>query len=123
MPAPNLQVYPKYTVVAEKLEAIITMGMANTRMKDYFDLWIILKGSQLDREILAQAVTATLSRRNTQRPASIPTGLCDQFSADRQKMTQWAAFVKRNDLVAASLEETIKDIRSALMFLFQEATG
>ena len=123
MPAPDLRVYPRYTVVAEKLEAIISLGMANSRMKDYFDLWVILRDAQLDREILAKAVTATLDRRGTRKPLGIPIGLSEQFSNDGQKTMQWAAFVKRNKLTATSLEKTVQDLRAALIFLFPGANG
>lgn len=120
MPAPTLRVYPRYTVVAEKLEAIISLGMANSRMKDYFDLWVILRDTELDQDILVQAVEATLNRRGTRKPSGLPIGLSEQFSSDRQKLMQWAAFVNRNQLTAASLEKTVQDLRTALMFLFQE---
>ncbi len=123
MPAPDLRVYPRYTVVAEKLEAIISLGMANSRMKDYFDLWVILRDAQLDREILAKAVTATLDRRGTTKPLGIPIGLSEQFSNDGQKTMQWAAFVKRNQMTATSLEKTVQDLRAALIFLFPGANG
>ena len=120
MPAPTLRVYPRFTVVAEKLEAIISLGMANSRMKDYFDLWVILRDTELDQDILVQAVEATLNRRGTRKPSGLPIGLSEQFSSDRQKLMQWAAFVNRNQLTAASLEKTVQDLRTALMFLFQE---
>ncbi len=118
MPAPELRVYPRYTVVAEKLEAIISLGMANTRMKDYFDLWIILRDAQLDRETLKKAVEATLKSRGTKKPMGIPIGLSEQFSTDQQKALQWKAFVKRNQLMGTSLEKTVQDLRTALLFLF-----
>ena len=121
MPAPTLRVYPRYTVVAEKLEAIISLGMANSRMKDYFDLWVILRDAQLDQEILVQALEATLNRRGTKKPSGVPIGLSVQFSSDRQKNIQWAAFVKRNQLKAVSLEQTVKDLCTASKFLFHEA--
>lgn len=123
MPAPSLRVYPRYTVVAEKLEAIISLGMANSRMKDYFDLWVILRDAQLDQEILVQALEATLSRRGTKKPSGIPIGLSTQFSSDRQKNMQWAAFVKRNQLKAVSLEQTVQDLCTASKFLFHAADG
>ena len=123
MPAPTLRVYPRYTVVAEKLEAIISLGMANSRMKDYFDLWVILRDAELDRDILMQAVEATLNRRRTRKPSGVPIGLSERFSSDRQKLMQWAAFINRNQLTAASLEKTVQDLRTALMFLFQETHG
>ena len=75
MPAPSLRVYPRYTVVAEKLEAIITLGMVNTRMKDYFDLWVILRDTPLDQKILSKAVVATLTNRRTKMPNDFPVGL------------------------------------------------
>jgi len=123
MPAPTLRVYPRYTVVAEKLEAIISLGMASSRMKDYFDLWVILRDNELDRDVLVQAVETTLNRRGTRKPSRVPIGLSEQFSNDRQKLMQWAAFIKRNQLTAASLEKTVQDLHTALMFLFQETPG
>lgn len=120
MPAPILRVYPRYTVVAEKLEAIISLGMANTRMKDYFDLYIILQNKQLDRTTLAQAVSATLNRRGTIKPKSIPLGLSERFALDTQKNSQWNAFVKLNKLQIESLSITVKYLRNELTFLFHE---
>ncbi|MCX5857956.1 MAG: nucleotidyl transferase AbiEii/AbiGii toxin family protein [Deltaproteobacteria bacterium] len=121
--APTLRVYPRYTLVTEKLVAIISMGMANTRMKDYFDLWIILRDSELDRDILVRAVEAALNRRGTRKPSGVPTGLSKQFSSDQQKLVQWAAFINRNQLTAVALEQTLQELRSALMFLFHETHG
>ena len=123
MPAPTLRVYPRYTVVAEKLEAIISLGMANSRMKDYFDLWVILRDAELDRDILEQAAEATLNRRGTRKPSGVPIGLSEQFSSDRQKLMQWAAFINRNKLTAVSLEQTLQELRTTLMFLFHETYG
>lgn len=118
MPKPLLRVYPRYTVVAEKLDAIISLGMANSRMKDYFDLWIILGDSQLDPPTLAQAVQVTLNRRETGKPANIPLGLSEQFAKDPQKNIQWNAFVKRNKLKAETLSATVTFLRTELAFLF-----
>ena len=119
MPAPSLRVYPRYTVVAEKLEAIITLGMVNTRMKDYFDLWVILRDTPLDQKILSQAVVATVTNRRTKMPNSFPVGLSEQFGTDTQKIVQWNAFVNRNNLTAESLGNTVKYLRDALAVIFQ----
>jgi hypothetical protein len=123
MPAPTLRVYPRFTVVAEKLEAIISLGMANTRMKDYFDLWVIVRDAELDRETLMRAVEATLNRRGTRKPSEVPIGLSEQFWSDQQKRRQWAAFINRNQLRAASLEQTVRELRTAFLFLFSGANG
>ncbi len=120
MPAPCLRVYPRYTVIAEKLEAIITLGMANTRMKDYFDLYVILQDTDIDRTVLSQAVTATLNRRKTTRPKDVPTGLSERFSLNAQKNAQWNAFVNRNKLKATSLGATVDYLRNTLAFLFDD---
>jgi hypothetical protein len=92
--------------------------MANSRMKDYFDLWVILRDAQLEQDLLKNAVEATLNRRGTGIPSGWPIGLSPQFSTDRLKNMQWAAFVKRNRLHALSLDETVSEVRAALEFLF-----
>jgi predicted nucleotidyltransferase component of viral defense system len=116
--APRLRVYPRYTVVAEKLDAIVSLGMANSRMKDYFDLWVLLNRCELDPQILHQAVNATMARRRTVVPTGLPLGLSDEFMADVQKNAQWNAFIKRNALQAPSLSETVASLRQSLSFIF-----
>ena len=116
--APRLRVYPRYTVVAEKLDAIVSLGMANSRMKDYFDLWVLLNRCELDPQILQQAVNATMARRRTVVPVGLPLGLSDEFMADVQKNAQWNAFIKRNALQAPSLSEAVISLRQSLSFIF-----
>jgi len=64
LPAPRLRAYPTYTVVAEKLHAIALLGMANSRLKDYFDLSVLLERETLDADLLTQAIKATFERRS-----------------------------------------------------------
>lgn len=71
MPAPQLRVYPRYTVVAEKLEALTSLGMLNSRMKDYFDLWVLARYTDFNGAVLSQAVAATFDRRRTAIPKAI----------------------------------------------------
>lgn len=111
MPAPKLRVYPRATVVAEKLEAIIVLGMANSRMKDYFDLYMLAREGATDVAVLAKAIAATFERRRTARPSTLPIGLSDEFAQDRDKQAQWAAFLKRNRLKAPSLDEVVREVR------------
>ena len=117
MPAPQLRVYPRYTVIAEKFEAIVSLGMANSRMKDYFDLWVLMRNAALDQEILERAIRATLARRGTQMPAGIPAGLSDQFAEDRTRKALWEAFVGRNKLDANSLDKTVEFLRKRFGFM------
>ena len=113
-PAPSLRVYPRYTVIAEKFEAITSLGIANSRMKDFFDLWMLTRHSELDTAILRQAIAATFARRGTGLPAGTPMGLSEEFAADNSKQTQWRAFVGRNQLAAPSLPEIVRHLRQFL---------
>lgn len=117
-PNPRLRVYPRYTVVAEKLDAIISLGMANSRMKDYFDIWVILRESELDLEILRSAVSATIERRNTMMPEGLPLGLSDEFAKDKNKNIQWNAFLSKNQLGEIQLNQLVMNLRSKLKYLF-----
>ena len=111
LPAPQLRSYPKYTVVAEKFHAICLLGMANTRMKDYFDLWVLMTEGTLDPTELRRAIAATFERRKLAMPSSLPTGLSDSFSGDTTKQTQWTAFLKKNRLEAMDLASVVPRLR------------
>ncbi|MBK7422312.1 MAG: nucleotidyl transferase AbiEii/AbiGii toxin family protein [Propionivibrio sp.] len=115
MPEPQLRVYPRYTVVAEKLEALTSLGMLNSRMKDFFDLWVLAKHSDFDGSVLSQAVAATFERRSTALPEGIPIGLSDGFINDAQKAKQWLAFLRKNALEPMLLETVIGDLRDFLL--------
>lgn len=117
-PNPRLRIYPRYTVVAEKLDAIISLGMTNTRMKDYFDIWMILRKSELDPEVLRSAVMATIKRRSTLMPEKLPLGLSDEFAQNKNKNVQWNAFLTKNQLDGIKLNELVMDLRSKLEYLF-----
>ena len=115
MPGPHLHAYPRYTVVAEKLEALTSLGMLNSRMKDYFDLWILAKHSDLDGQILSRAVAATFDRRRTAIPTGLPIGLSDEFISDAQKAKQWQGFLRKNALDPMPLATVVADLRDFLM--------
>ncbi|MBD9667832.1 nucleotidyl transferase AbiEii/AbiGii toxin family protein [Variovorax sp. VRV01] len=120
LPAPQLRAYPKYTVVAEKFHAVCLLGMANTRMKDYFDLWVLLTEGSLEAAEMRRAVDATFARRQLVMPNSLPSGLSDAFAQDPAKQRQWAAFLQRNQLgdldlaiVVARLRSEFQNLRTA----------
>jgi hypothetical protein len=94
-PPPVLRLYPRETVVAEKAEAMVQLGLVNSRMKDYYDLWVLMRGFEFEGELLKWATVATFARRKTALPADVPPGLSDEFAGDRGKQTQWAAFLRR----------------------------
>ena len=113
--APKLRVYPRYTVVAEKFEAMSTLGIANSRMKDYFDLWVLARKTDFDGDILRQAVQATFERRKTALTGQPPFGLTDAFARDAQKQMQWQAFLKKNRLEALALNDVIAALATFML--------
>ncbi len=113
-PGPRLRVYPREAVVAEKLEAIIKLGMVNSRMKDYFDLWVLLRRSAFDTVTLGRAIASTCMRRNTDLPAATPLGLSDEFAQNATKRRQWSAFLQKNVLNAPALENVVEELRDGL---------
>jgi hypothetical protein len=115
MPEPQIRVYPRYTVVAEKLETLTTLGMLNSRMKDFFDLRVLAKHSDFDGPVLSRAVAATFERRRTAIPQGIPIGLSDEFINDAQKEKQWQAFLRKNALDPMPLAVVISDLREFLL--------
>ena len=117
MPAPRLRVYPRETVFAEKLEAIATLGIANSRMKDYFDLQALLREQAMAPATLAEAIRATFQRRGTAPPEGVPFGLTDAFATDAQKQSQWAAFLRRNRLAAPALDAVVAELRAFFIAL------
>lgn len=114
LPAPKLRAYPTYTVIAEKLHAIALLGMTNSRLKDYFDLSVLLERETLDTDLLAQAIKATFERRGMSVPDAVPIGLTDEFAHDSSRQSLWLAFLKKNELPPEPLPAIVDRLRSAL---------
>lgn len=121
--APKLRVYPRYTVVAEKLEALSTLGIANSRMKDYFDLWVLARHTDFDGDILRRAVQATFDRRKSALTGQAPFGLTDAFAQDAQKRMQWQGFLKKNRLEAPSLSDVIAALATFMLPVIKAANA
>jgi len=114
-PAPHLRAYPVETVVAEKFEPLVTLGMANSRLKDFYDLWLIAQTFEFRQSVLVDAVRRTFERRGTGLPTDIPVGLTDEFAAARA--AQWRAFLGRERMAAApdGFTTVIADLERFLM--------
>ncbi len=97
-PAPHLRAYPRETVVAEKYQALVYLGLANSRMKDFYDLWVIACKFNFNGETLSKAIHNTFSRRQTPLPGHTPSGLSTEFHEDAQKNKQWNAFLRKGAL-------------------------
>jgi hypothetical protein len=115
LPPPRLRAYPREVVVAEKLQALVQLGMANTRMKDFYDLWTIARQFDFEGERLAQAIAATFERRRTPIPAEAPLALTSEFHADAAKQTQWRAFLRRGSVTETAELETVVELIAAFV--------
>jgi predicted nucleotidyltransferase component of viral defense system len=112
MTAPKLRAYPKETVVAEKVQAMVFLGIANSRMKDFFDVWFLATNFEFEGVVLARAIQATFERRKTELPKAAPLALTKGFSEDDAKMKQWKAFVSKAPLLpkTTTLDEVVQVI-------------
>jgi len=97
-PAPRIRAYNKETQIAEKLQSMVFLGMANSRMKDFYDIFALSKTFSFDGNKLVKAIKATFERRGTQIPEDIPLALSDEFANSVDKNNQWKAFINRNSL-------------------------
>lgn len=98
MQKPLIKTYPKEAAVAEKLQAMVALGMQNSRMKDFYDLYVFANHFDFDGVILVEAMSTTFRRRKTDLPERIPLALSDEFSGDSQKIVQWKAFLRKSGL-------------------------
>lgn len=117
LPAPHLKAYPKETVVAEKYQAMVKLGIANSRMKDFFDLWVLASESAFDGAILCRAIGATFKRRQTALPTDTPLALTAEFADDATKQLQWGGFIRKGRLTVqpVALAEVVERLSEFLM--------
>ena len=116
---PRIKVYPKETVIAEKFETIVKRGLANSRMKDYYDLWMLSHDVSVDADTASRAIERTFNRRKTDIPERVPEGLLDEFARNESKIVQWKAFVRKNriSLPNADFTSVVRGVREFLMGL------
>lgn len=117
LPVPVLRAYSRETVVAEKLHAMVDLGIANSRMKDFYDLWVLAQTYDFDGTLLSEAIKATFDRRGTSLPTDTPLAFTSEFYEDNNKITQWNAFLRKGKLSERpiSLQEVIVLLEKLLM--------
>lgn len=108
MPSPSIRTYSPAAVIAEKFQAMVILGVANGRMKDYHDLWAIPQAIAVTPAELDPAIAATFERRRTDIPAGRPAGLSSEFVADQAKQRQWRAYATSIELKGVTLEEVVE---------------
>jgi Nucleotidyl transferase AbiEii toxin, Type IV TA system len=128
-PGPRLLAYPKETVVAEKFEALVKLGIANTRMKDFYDLEILSRTFAFEGRTLAKAIQNTFRKRGTDLPiAGLPVAFTYEFYDDVNKKRQWTAFCAKNKSYVENVEfkaviEAIRDFLALPVRTVQEGNS
>lgn len=115
LPAPKLRAYRPETVIAEKFQAMVMLGRANTRMKDFYDVWVLARSTTFSGDVLPRAIRATFDRRGTAIPVDTPDALTRAFAEDAAKQQQWTSFVQDIAVQPGSLVEVVDDLSAFLM--------
>lgn len=110
LPAPELKGYTPQTSIAEKFESIIRLGFANTRMKDFYDIWLLIQQFDFDRKELQAIIYQVLKNRGTVIEAS-PSAFLESFYNNPIKKDKWNAFLRDISHQTISLENVIKDLK------------
>jgi hypothetical protein len=112
-------------MVAEKFEAMVRLGVVNSRMKDFYDLWLLSRLFEFDGRTLCEACRNTFRRRSTPMPNGLPIAFTDEFRKDNQKQTQWRAFVRKAEPenVSGNIDAVIGDVAAFLVPILEAARG
>lgn len=100
LPRPHLKIYPKETVLAEKFEAMVKLGIGNSRMKDFWDVQFLIKNFDFDGALLQKAIRATFAARATVFPQTLPIALTDAFVRNAAVAADWKGFIRRGKITA-----------------------
>ena len=116
-PSPHLLAYSPESAIAEKFQAMVILDSANSRMKDFYDIWLLARTHAFNGAILSQAIHATFERRRTPLPLDSPTALTDSFVGDPTKQTQWNAFVRKGRIAVdkVTFGQVVELLRKFLM--------
>ena len=98
--SPRIMAYPMVTMLAEKCAIMVELGFANSRMKDFFDVWMVLNGFEISEDILKTAIAATFKRRGTKIDIAEPLCFTEEFSSDERKSIQWKSYLRKNGINA-----------------------
>ncbi len=112
LPKPRLRIYPKETVIAEKFEAMVKLGIGNSRMKDFWDVQFLIKNFSFEGELLQKAIRATFANRQTAVPQALPVALSEVFTGNSDVVADWKAFIRRGRITSdTEFESVINNLR------------
>ncbi len=114
---PIIRSYSPETVIAEKFNAMVVLGMANSRMKDYFDIWMLSRNFTIKADVLREAIKDTFSKRRTEFPQNEPIALSEDFFSNESKQHQWKGFIRKQRKLESvhSLSKIIEVLRIFLL--------
>lgn len=117
LPGPQIQAYPQEAVAAEKFQAMVILGIANSRLKDFYDLYLLTEQFEFEGRTLAEAVVATFDRRKTDLPTQTPLALTSEFAGNPAKRLQWHGFLKRSRMEesAPDMERVVERLAAFMM--------
>jgi hypothetical protein len=115
LPIPRLRAYPRETVIAEKFQAMVVLEHDNSRMKDFYEIWMLSRSYEFDPDRLSQAIGATFARRKTAIPTELPDAFTPAFAEDVSKQRQWKTFLDSIEVPAIPLDQIISAIRDFVM--------
>lgn len=107
LPKPKLRIYPKETVIAEKFEAMVKLGIGNSRMKDFWDVQFLIKNFPFEGELLQKAIRATFANRQTVVPRALPVALSEVFTGNSDVVADWKAFIRRGRITSDTEFESV----------------
>jgi len=116
-PSPHLLAYSPESAIAEKFQSMVVLDSANSRMKDFYDIWLLARSHSFKGAVLSRAIHATFARRHTSLPQEPPTALRDTFVRDQTKQSQWNAFIRKGRIVVdkVTFAEVVEVLRVFLM--------
>jgi len=122
LPDPTVRIYPAYTVIAEKFQAMVALGIANSRIKDFYDIWVMASDMPFEGKLLTEALKATFERRETAINDDALTVFKDEFTQDENKQKQWKAFLSKNALKSdKAFDELMAQLQQFLEPIYQSA--
>ncbi len=123
-PPVRLNAYPVEASIAEKFQAMVHLDMQNSRMKDFYDIWILSRTLAFSGPALAQAIRSTFDRRQTSLPVMPPMALTGEFYSEPVHVRQWSAFVRRigEPALANEFSQVVGDLAEFLMPMAKAAS-
>ena len=123
MEAPRILAYQPSTAVAEKFETMVDKGLLNSRVKDYYDIWMLSTTVTFDGADLRDSIKATFDQRGTDVPYRRPSVLSDEYSSQQAAQTQWTAFVKRLGNAGVEAPDDLEDVVDAINIFVMPPTA